>query len=147
VRAVSRLLLAASLCAALVTAGCGDAGRADAVKTADAWLDAVAAKDDAAACRVMAKVGVDAVRQKFTELPETAPCPPVMRDYRERLDPAILAAIRKGGVEPEGTVKDNEIGVFPKVKKYELDVILMRRVKGDWKVVSTTIGPPAPSSS
>jgi hypothetical protein len=138
-------LLAVAVCTALL-AGCGDAGRKGAVDTATAWIDAVAEKDTAATCKTMAKVGVDALRRKYTDLSRGAPCAVVVRDYRERIADADLAAIRKGGLEAEGKVKNNEIGVFPKIPRFDLAVILLRRIKGDWKVVSTTIGPGAPAA-
>jgi hypothetical protein len=133
---VRRRLLAFLALAGL--AGCGGGGR-DAVDTAERWLGAVAKRDAAAACKDMAPVGVDSVRQKFTDLSEKADCIAVVRAYRDALKDSDLKAIQKAGLEAEGVVKNDELGVFPKSARFELQVVLMRRVKGDWKVVSTTL--------
>lgn len=130
-----------TLLAALLLAGCGGDGRDEALEVAQRWFGALYAKDAAAACRDMAPTAVAAIRLRYTSVGPNAPCPVVVERYIDDLPNATMRAIRKEGLEVEGAVENDELGVFPVAKKHELDVILMRRdADGRWRVASTRIG-------
>ena len=138
---MSRLALV--LVAALAVTGCGSDGRKEAVKSAESWLRAVSERDAERACELMHESAVDTIRKKSELDPDTA-CPGAIRVYADAFEPKDLDSILKVGLEAEGTVKKNELGVFPRSGPRELQVILMRRQYGEWKVASMSLGPGKP---
>ena len=137
-RAVPATLLAA----ALAVSGCGGPNREEAVSTAEAWLRAVGDRDVERACALMHESAVDALRAR-SGLEDAANCVGVVRVYANGVG-GDVDGILEIGLEAEGTVKGDELGVFPVSGPRELQVILMRHADGEWKVASTTIGPSEP---
>ena len=132
------------LVAALVVAGCGGDGREEAVDTAESWLRAVGERDAEGACELMHDSAVDTIRAKSELHPDTN-CLGAIRSYADAFEPRDVDSILKVGLEAEGTVKNDEIGVFPRSGPRELQVILMRREDGEWKVASMSLGPAKPA--
>jgi hypothetical protein len=126
--------------------GCGGDGREEAVRTAETWLRAVGDRDAERACELMHESAVDVLRKRGELAPGTK-CLGAVRVYGDAFDTAAIDAILKIGLEAEGRVKDDELGVFPRSGERELQVILMRRVEGEWKVASTSLGPTRPEPS
>ena len=135
--------------AVLAVSGCGGPSRDEAVSTAETWLRAVGDRDAERACALMQDSAVEALRQR-SGLNASASCTGVIRSYAGAFDDGEVDGILELGLEAEGTVKKDELGVFPVSGPRELQVILMRHSGGKWKVASTTIGPtepkPAPDS-
>jgi hypothetical protein len=123
----------------LLIAGCGGDGRRDALKIAEDWLHAVERRDTDTACALMHPSATDAIRKKYAPSGEKGNCPNVIRIYHDSFADGVLESILDTGLEAEGTVKNEEIGVFPKTGQREFEVILMRRRAGKWKVASTSI--------
>ncbi len=135
---------ALAFAAALAVAGCGGGdGRKEAVEAAESWLQAVGDRDADAACELMGESATDAIRKKAGLNPKTT-CLGVVRQYSDGFSRGDVDDILKIGLEAEGPVRDDEIGVFPRSGPRELQVILMRRKSGEWKVASTTLGPAEP---
>jgi hypothetical protein len=124
---------------ALLLPACGGDGREEAVESARLWMTAVSDGKTEEACELMQPVAVDGLRKKL-ELAPKAECPAVVREYAASFGSGELDSIIEAGLEAEGTVKKDQIGVFPVSGPRELQVVLMRRVNDDWKVASTTIG-------
>ena len=139
--------LALVLVAALVTAGCGGDGREEAVQTAETWLRAVGDRDAERACELMHESAVDVLRKRGGLDPGTK-CLGAVRVYADAFEKGDIDNILKIGLEPQGRVKKDELGVFPRSGEREFQVILMRRVEDEWKVAALSLGPtrPAPSS-
>ena len=131
------------IAAALALAGCGGDGREDAIEAAESWLRAVGDRDADRACELMGESATDAIRKKSGLNPKTT-CLGVVRQYSDGFKRGDVDDILKTGLEAEGPVKDGEVGVFPRSGARELQVILMRRKGGEWKVASTTLGPVQP---
>lgn len=129
------------IAATVAVAGCGGDGRKEAVAAAEQWMQAVADRDTRQACALMRPSAVEAIRQKFAGLGEKANCAAVIRAYRDAFEGDDLDALVKAGLEAEGTVKDDEIGVFPVSGAREVQVVLMRRRGDAWQVASTTVEP------
>ena len=135
------LVLAA---AALAVTGCGGDGREEAVKTAESWLRAVGDRDADRACELMSESAVDTIRQR-SELDPKTTCLGVVRAYSDAFERGDIDGILKIGLEPDGRVKNDEIGVFPRTGPRELQVILMRREGETWKVATMSLGPTEPT--
>ena len=138
--------LAAALVAASTIAGCGGDGRGEAVQAAETWLRAVGERDADRACGLMHESAVDAIRRRSELNPETI-CLGAVRVYSDGFEPGDIDRILEIGLESEGPVKKDQIGVFPRSGPRELQVILMRRVDDEWKVASTSLGPAGPERS
>jgi hypothetical protein len=117
--------------------GCGGPSRDEAVQTAGTWLQAVADGEFDRACDLMHPSAV-AVLGRRTEETE---CPEVVEAFAGSFGEGDLKGILDGGLEGEGEVKDDELGVFPASGARELQVILMQHRDGAWKVGSTTLSP------
>ena len=134
---------AALLGAALAVAGCGGSERKDAVAAAERWLTAVGDADTDAACDLMHESAVMVLRRR-SGLKPAANCAGVVRAYAGACRDEDIDGILEIGLEAEGTVKNDELGVFPVSGPRELQVILMRRAGDGWKVASTSLGPTEP---
>lgn len=126
--------------AVLALAGCALGGD-DSVDVASTWYEAVADGDAARACGVMAPSATFSLRDKYTESPEKAPCEAVVRDYVEMLDRAKADAILDAGFEAGEPGASGDVGVFPVAPEYEDDILLTRKVDGEWRVVSVGVPP------
>ena len=124
---------------ALLLPACGGSGREEAVEVAERWMTAVGDGESDVACDLMQPVAVDGLRKKLDMSPD-AKCAAVVREYAGSFGAGEVDSILEGGLEAEGTVKKNQIGVFPVSGPRELQVVLMRKVSDEWKVASTTIG-------
>ena len=131
--------------AAVLALGCGGDGREEAVQVAERWLGAVGERDFDEACALMRESAVATIRTR-SGLGEKATCLGTLRTYSGAFEPGDIKGILKVGFEAEGAVKKNRVGVFPRSGPRELQVILMQRVKGEWKVASTTVGPTKPAA-
>lgn len=131
------------IAAALVAAGCGGGGREEAVAAAERWLTAVGDADTDAACDLMHESAVRVLRRR-SALEPGANCTGVVRAYAGAFRDDDIDGILEIGLEAEGTVKNDELGVFPISGPRELQVILMRRAADGWKVASTSLGPAEP---
>lgn len=131
--------------AALLVTGCGGDDRQEAVAAAEKWLAAVGERDADGACALMSESAVDTIREK-SQLPEKTTCLGAVRDYSDAFRPGDIDGILEIGLEANGPVKDGELGVFPKSGPRQLQVVLMRRTEGEWKVASMTLGPTEPGS-
>ncbi len=136
---------ALAIVAALALAGCGGDGREDAEKAAASWLRAVGDRDADRACELMHESAVDTIRQK-SELNPGTTCLGAVRAYADAFEPGDIDGILKVGLEAEGRVKKNEVGVFPRSGPRELQVILMRRRGDEWKVGGMSLGPSRPDA-
>ena len=132
------------LTAALLLVGCGGDGREDAVKTAESWLRAVGDRDADRACALMAESAVDTIRKR-SELDPKTTCLGVVRAYSDAFEPGDIDGTLKIGLETDGRVKNDEVGVFPRSGPRELQVILMRRTGDEWKVATMSLGPTEPT--
>lgn len=135
--------VAVILVTALALAGCGGDGREEAVETAETWLRAVGERDAEGACELMHESAVENIRNK-SELNPGTTCLGAIRAYADAFEPRDIESILKVGLEAEGTVKEDEVGVFPRSGPRDLQVILMRRVKDEWKVSGMSLGPSRP---
>ena len=124
---------------ALLVPGCGGDGRGEAVDGATSWLEAVRDGDAERACELMAPSAVSGGRAK-QRLDEDASCPDAVRAYAKAFGARDIDAVLKAGLEVEGPVKKDQVGVFPKSGDRELEVILMRRSGDEWKVASMSLG-------
>jgi hypothetical protein len=136
-------LAAAVIAAAGLAMGCGGDERKEAVGAAESWLKAVAERDADAACELMRESAVDTIREK-SALNEKTTCVGAVRAYADAFAPGDIDGILKIGFEANGPVKDDELGVFPRSGSRTLQVVLMRREDGEWKVASMTLGPTDP---
>lgn len=121
-------------------AGCGG-GSGDAVGVAGDWYRAVTGGDAAAACRVMEPTAVQALREKYVAAPATAPCEEVVRGYAAEVDRGKARVILDGGFEAGDPTPSGELGVFPAAQAYEFEIVLMREVDDEWRVISVNLPP------
>lgn len=126
---------------ALAVAGCGGASGDDAAAVAEDWLTAVRDADGAAACELMLPSARAGLLDKYLKGQRDTSCEAVVKGYRARLTDEKLDAILDGGLEFDGEIEKDRIGVFPAVEKYQFEVILMQREDDEWKVASPAIDP------
>jgi hypothetical protein len=131
---------------ALLLPACGGDERKEAVAAAQSWLTAVGKADAGAACALMQPSAVDALRKKLA-MNADANCTGAVRAYARSFARGEVDSILRAGLEAEGPVKKGQVGVFPVSGPRELQIVLMRRVKDEWKVASTTLGLTAGSQS
>ena len=132
--------------AVLAFTGCGGDGREEAVQTAETWLRAVGDRDADRACELMHESAVDVLRKRGGLDPDTK-CPSAVRVYADAFETGDIDSILKIGLEPQGRVKKDELGVFPRSGEREFQVILMRRVDDEWKVAALSLGPTRPGAA
>ena len=82
-------------------------------------------------------------REKARMNPKTV-CLGAIRVYADSFERGAIDDVLKVGLEAEGRVKNDEVGVFPRTGPRELQVILMRRIDGEWKVASMSLAPGRP---
>lgn len=125
------------LCALL--AGCG--GGDDGLAVGERWYEAVASGDAPAACELMEPTAAEAVREKYTGLPPGTPCERSLAEYAGAIDRAKADAILEGGFEAGEKTPGGQLGIFPAVEPYDFEIILVKEVGGEWRVISVNLSP------
>jgi hypothetical protein len=131
--------LAVAAAAAVALAGCGGPATSDAVKVADTWVKAIQQGDDTAACKLMDAKAATIIASKYAPALKGKPCETVVNTYRHEVGKPTFDAIAAAGLEANGKVNNDRLGVFPKDKAHQYDIVLMHHVGGHWTVASTGI--------